>query len=316
MTLTEKIKQKALQLGFDLVGVTDASPVGPEHVDRLKNWLNSGHAAQMSYMQKNLEKRTDPAKLFSPAKSVICTALNYKPPKTKFEPPKNPTGKVATYAQYEDYHTFIKQKLRLLADFIATLAGPDFKFKICADSAPLAERALAQRAGLGFIGKNHILINPTLGPQLLLGELITNLQLQTDTPLAADCKACNKCLDACPTKALQPDGTFDANKCISYLTIEHKGDIPPQLAEKIADRLFGCDTCLLACPYSDSTPLCSDTDFKFHPERENLTLDYILNLTQEKFDSDFADSPMTRTTLNKLKSTAKICLENIKSQIR
>ena len=313
MTLTEKIKQKALQLGFDLVGITDASPLGPEHIDRFKQWLNSGQAAQMSYMQKNLEKRTDPAKLFSPAKSVICTALNYKPPKTKFKPPKNPTGKVATYARYEDYHTFIKRKLRFLANFIATLAGPDFEFKICVDSAPLAERALAQRAGLGFIGKNHILINPTLGPQLLLGELITNLQLQTDTPLTADCKACDKCIDACPTKALQPDGTFDANKCISYLTIEHKGDIPPQLAEKIADRLFGCDTCLLACPYSDSAPLCRDTDFKFHPERANLPLDYVLNLTQEKFDSDFADSPINHPPLNHLKSTAKICLKNSKS---
>jgi epoxyqueuosine reductase len=315
MTLTERIKQKALQLGFDLVGITDASPLRPEHIDRFKQWLNSNHVAQMSYMQKNLEKRTDPAKLFPPAKSVICTALNYKPPKTKFKPPKEPAGKVATYARYEDYHIFIKQKLRLLADFIASLASPDFKFKICVDSAPLAERALAKRAGLGFSGKNHSLINPTLGPQLLLGELITNLKLQTDTPLAANCKACNKCLDACPTKALQPDGTFDANKCISYLTIEHEGDIPPHLAEKIDDRLFGCDTCLLTCPYSDSAPICSDTYFKFHSERANLPLDYILNLTQENFDSEFADSPMTRTTLKKLKSNAKICLKNSKSRI-
>jgi len=313
MTLTEKIKQKALQLGFDLIGITDASPVGPEHIDRFKQWLNSDHAARMSYMQKNFEKRTHPAKLFPPAKSVICTALNYKPPKTKFKPPKKLAGKVAAYVRYEDYHTFIKNKLRLLANFIAPLAGPDFKFKICVDSAPLAERALAQRAGLGFIGKNHILTNPTLGPQLLLGELLTNLELQTDTPITANCKACNKCLDACPTKALQPDGAFDANKCISYLTIEHKGDILPLLAEKIADRLFGCDTCLLACPYSDSAPLCRDTDFKFHPERTNLHLDYILKLTQEKFESDFADSPMTRTPLKKLKSTAKICLKNSKS---
>ena len=313
MALTERIKQKALQLGFDLVGITDASPLGPQHLGRFKKFTNSGRAAQMSYLKRNLEKRTNPAKLFPPAKSVICTAVNYKPPKTKFKPPKNPTAKVATYACYQDYHNFIKNKLRLMADFIASLVGPGFKFKICVDSTPLAERALAQRAGLGFIGKNHILINPSLGPQLLLGELITNLQLQTDTPLSTDCRACNKCLDACPTKALQPDGTFDANKCISYLTIEHQGDVPPDLAEKIDDRLFGCDSCLLACPYSESAPLCSDTDFNFHPERANLPLNYILNLTQKIFDSEFPDSPLSHVNLEKLKSIAKICLKNSKA---
>jgi epoxyqueuosine reductase len=198
MNLARDIKRKAIELGFDLVGITDASPLNAEQAELLADWLKAGHAGGMRYMHRNFEKRIDPSKLLEGARSVICLGLNYKPQKPLVSlrasksdvrqsrqlcSPDAPTGKVAAYAQYQNYHAFIKNQLRRLMDFITSLAGISVKFKICVDSVPLAERALAARAGLGFIGKNHMLINPTLGPQIFLGEIITNLKLQTDQPI-------------------------------------------------------------------------------------------------------------------------------------
>jgi len=324
MSLTDDIKHKSLQLGFDLVGITDASPIDAEHVKPLADWLKSRCAAQMSYMHKNFEKRINPAKLLENAKSVIVVGLNYTPPKRSLSlraPPSDarqshlrhataPMGKVANYAQYEDYHPFVKRQLRKLANFITSITSQGHKFKICVDSAPLAERALAVRASLGFIGKNHMLINPTLGPQIFLGEIITDLKLQPDEPITSNCLNCDKCITACPTGALRPDGRFDANKCISYLTIEYKGQIPPELTEKMGDCLFGCDDCVIACPYHKDAPVCKNKQFKFYNDRAKLDLGRILNLTQEYFDTEFADSPIKRLGLDRLKRNAQICLAN------
>jgi len=175
----------------------------------------------------------------------------------------------------------------------------------------VAERALAMRAGLGFIGKNRMLINPQLGPQIFLGEIITTLKLQADEPITDNCSNCNKCIEACPTGALRPDGRFDANKCISYLTIEYKDQIPAELAEKIGDRLFGCDECVLACPYQEDAPVCTNKQFKFYNDRAKLDLRRILNLSRQDFDAEFADSPINRLGLDRLKRNARICLSNI-----
>jgi len=350
MSLSQEIKRKALELGFDLIGITDASPLNTEQVEKFTDWLKSGCAGQMSYMHHNLKKRTQPTKLLENAQSIICVGLNYTHPKQQLKPldPTAPMGKVANYAQYEDYHPFIKKRLRKLSEFISSAIGRGHKFKICVDSAPLAERALAVRAGLGFIGKNHMLINPTLGPQIFLGEIITTLKLPTDEPFIyhsersetllhrhseskkplalsgvegevesrnlfkkAECSNCDKCINACPTGALMPDGRFDANKCINYLTIEYKGRIPPGLAEKIADRLFGCDDCVLVCPYQKDAPLCKNKQFKFYKNRAKLDLGRILNLTQQDFDTEFADSTIRRIGLERLKRNARICLANM-----
>ena len=325
MSLAEDIKQKALELGFDLAGITDTSPIDTKQAELLADWLKSGCAGRMDYMHNNFQKRINPAKLLQNAKSVICLGLNYKPPKpslslrasqsdarqSHLQNETVPIGKVASYAQYEDYHLFIKKQLRKLADFTNSIAGTSCKSQICVDSAPLAERALAARAGLGFIGKNHILTNPELGSQLLLGEIVTDLKLPPDEPLSAECSNCNKCLTACPTGALRADGRFDANKCISYLTIEHKGRIPLALAEKIGARLFGCDECLLACPYQQNAPVCKNKQFKFYADRAKLNLQDILNLNLQDFDMKFADSPIKRLGPDTLKRNAQICLANI-----
>ncbi len=311
MSLSQEIKRKAFELGFDLVGITDASPIDAKQAELLAEWLRLGCAGQMSYMHSNFEKRTHPAKLLENAQSIICVGLNYKPPKLKQPDPTAPMCKIANYAQYEDYHSFIKKRLRKLSEFISSAAGRDHKFKICVDSVPLAERALAARAGLGFIGKNRMLINPKLGPQIFLGEIITTLKLVIDEPKTSECSNCDKCINACPTGALMPEGRFDANKCINYLTIEYKGRIPPDLAGKIGNRLFGCDDCVLACPYQKNAPVCKNNQFKFYNDRAKLDLGWILNLKQQDFDTLFADSTISRSGLDRLKRNARICLDNI-----
>lgn len=312
MSLAEKIKQKALRLGFGIVGITDASPVKPKEIKVLRQWVEKKCPPDMKYMHRNFEKRTNPAALLKNAKSVICLAVNYKPPESKNSGAAQPTGRIANYALYEDYHNFLKKRLHLLKDYITSIAESVPEFKLCVDSAPVAERSLAQRAGLGFIGKNHMLINPRLGPQLFLAEIITDLSLDIDRPVQKYCQRCNKCIEACPTGALQPDGTFDAEKCISYLTIEHRGSIPSEVQEKIGDRLFGCDECVLACPYARQAPLCSNKEMKLHPHRKWISLKEILELTQHSFQEKFSNSPIRRTGLENLKRNARICLQNFK----
>ncbi|MBN2313851.1 MAG: tRNA epoxyqueuosine(34) reductase QueG [Sedimentisphaerales bacterium] len=313
MNLSQNIKQKAIELGFDLVGITDVSPISSEQAQILKEWLQSGYAGQMEYMHRNLSKRLNPAKLFKHARSVIVVGLNFSRLEKEQKPvhKDKPTGRVVTYAQYEDYHPFIKARLFKLVDFLNTFAGGDLKFKVCVDSAPVAERALAVRAGLGFIGKNHMLINPKLGCRMFLGEIITNLDLSPDESIIDDCADCKKCIEVCPTGALRLDGQFDAGRCINYLTIEHKGPIPPKLAKKISDRLFGCEECIRVCPYQRKAPPGMNKEFKFYCDRAELRLRKILDMSSESFDAEFGDSVIKRLGLEGLKRNAHICLDNM-----
>jgi epoxyqueuosine reductase len=305
--MNELVKQQAFALGFDLVGVTAATPL-EEDRRHFVQWLAKGNAAGMDYLRNNIEKRFDPGKLLEGAKSVICVALNYKPSQSVSGRP----CRIADFALYEDYHEFIKQRLKALADFITQVAPEQaIQFKICVDSVPLAERTLAKRAGLGWIGKNKSLIHPALGCQLLLGELITTLQLAPDKPFEKDlCEKCDQCLRACPTGALSDDGGVDSRRCISYLTIEEKNKILQDSAEKIGNRLFGCDGCILACPYQVKAPACINKEFQFFPQRTALRPDDILNWTQEDFDSHFKNSPIERLGLERLKRNAHICQDH------
>jgi len=312
MSLTQDIKLKSIELGFDLVGVTDAGPISDRQSAALAIWLQSGFAGRMDYMHRNLQKRINPTKLMEGARSVIVVGLNYNPPELPPEPSDGaPTGRVANYALYEDYHTFVKQRLRDLVTFTNSLVDTGFDFKICVDSAPLAERALAVRAGLGFLGRNHMLINPEFGCQIFLGEIVTSLELPTDEPIAIDCNDCDKCICACPTGALRSDGQFDAGRCINYLTIEHKGAIPPEFAEKINDRLFGCDECVLACPYQKKSPQCANSQFKCYADRARPDLNEILAMDAATFEARFGNSPIKRPGLEGLKRNARICLANM-----
>ena len=312
MNLTDKIKHKALEFGFDLVGVTDALSIDPGRIEMFRSWLESGLAGRMDYLHRDIEKRFNPAELVQNARSVIVVGLNFKPPKYPSAVSTGPSGKVVSYARYQDYHTFIKERLLELTEYIVSATSQEMQYKIYVDSATLAERSIAVKAGLGFIGKNQMLINPEFGCQILLGEIITDLNLQPDKPITWDCSNCKNCIEICPTGALMPNGKFDANKCINYLTIEYKDEIPPKMAVKIENRIFGCEDCILVCPYHIQAPECNNKQFEYHPDREELDLQEIFSLSEESFDEKFFDSPIKRTGLERLKRNARICLGNIK----
>lgn len=307
MDIKTQIKQKASELGFDLVGIASAEPIEEAQRRYFVDWLERGNAAGMEYLTRNIDKRFNPALLLEGAKSVICVALSYKPAETVHNGP----CKVADYALYEDYHEFIKARLHKLVDFMQRTNAEPLECKICVDSVPLAERSFAKRAGLGFIGRNHCLIHPELGAQLLLGSVITTLELPADIPMDKDyCGSCNRCIEACPTGALGQNGEYDCRKCISYLTIEEKGDIPERFHKAIGNRLFGCDNCLLACPYQTAAPARKSRDFQYYPQRNSLVPQDILTWTNDDFLHLFKNSPIHRLGLDRLKRNARICCQN------
>ncbi|MHC4525488.1 MAG: tRNA epoxyqueuosine(34) reductase QueG [Planctomycetota bacterium] len=320
MSLETHIKQKALDLGFDAVGITNAEPVEAAHAEHFQRWLDDGCAAQMAYMHRNVDKRFDPAKLLDGAKSVICVALNYRPAENELA--EDPPVRIARFAQYEDYHPFIKDRLFQLAEFIKTQRREPceydtIKFKACVDSVPIAERALAQRAGLGFIGRNHMLIHPELGNQILLGELITTLELVPDEPMEdLDCGDCGKCIRACPTGALGADGSFDSRKCTCECEqlSPCQGPVPRSGEGAEGPRelnyIFGCDECILACPHELSKPQRQNKDFQHHPEWQNLTPDQIQSMTEDDFQKIFAGSGFIRLGLDRLKRNAA-CIRQV-----
>jgi epoxyqueuosine reductase len=308
MSLEQQIKDQALALGFDAVRITDTSALGAQHVEHFNRWLQSGCAGRMEYMHRNLEKRLHPAQLRKGAQSVIVVALNYRPPTQDAGGTTCAgTGRVAMYAQYEDYHLFIKALLRELAGFICVRTRQQDRFKVCVDSAPVAEKALAVRAGLGFIGKNHLLIHPQLGPQVLLGELLTSVPLQPDQPIEGTCLGCNRCVEACPTGALRPDGLLDARRCVSYLTQYGSQEA---CVGSTGNWLFGCDECLRVCPFHQKAPVCANRRFRFYPERTRLNLRDVLELTPETFETTFRDSPLERLGMEAIKHNARRCMES------
>jgi epoxyqueuosine reductase len=263
---------------------------------------------------ENVEPRTRPELLLPGARSVIVIALNYYTPDSPLLPGH---GRIARYARGRDYHKVIGKILKKIAAFIKETA-PDSRSKICVDSSPLLEKSYAVKAGLGFIGKNTTLITPQFGSYVFLGEIITTLELECDTPHAAPeyitgtCGTCTRCLDACPTGALTAPGCMDARRCISYLTIENKGEIPPELATKIGTRIFGCDGCQEVCPYNKSfAKPAADQDVAKPLAGSSLPLKDILEIrTDAQFLARFAGSPLTRAKRAGLQRNAEIALTN------
>ncbi|MFH1653952.1 MAG: tRNA epoxyqueuosine(34) reductase QueG [Pseudomonadota bacterium] len=250
------IKQKALDVGFDLCGITTADTLC-EDLSHLKKYLCEHHNGTMSWLARSPERRIDPKSLMPDAKSVICCALTYgdnglienlSPLPLRERVRVRVRGVSASYARGADYHEVIKEKLKKLWDEIKK-EHPNAKAKLCVDTSLILEKALAQRAGLGWIGKNTLLINEKFGPWLLLGEIITDIKLEPDRPIQNQCGDCTKCIDACPTKALIAEHDLNASRCISYLTIEHKGEIDPNLKSFIQPGMYGCDVCLEVCPW-------------------------------------------------------------------
>ena len=234
--LRERIRRRFLDAGFTKVGFTSAEPVD----DLASPWVAAGRHATMAYMARAPAARADPRSLLAGARTIVCVAAAY--------PPGDGHQPIAGYACAEDYHRTMKAALRRVVD---ALAGdvPGAHARVCVDTAPLLERALAARAGLGWIGKNTMLMDDLHGPWMLLGEVLLDVALPPDAPVADRCGTCTACLDACPTGALDAPHALDARRCLSYWTIEHRGPLPPAWADALGHRAFGCDDCLVACPF-------------------------------------------------------------------
>ncbi len=290
-SLSKRIIAKAKELGFYDCGISNAGFL-KDDAQRLKKWLNSEEQAGMQYMENHFDKRTDPRKLFENAKSVISVLYNYFP-KTKI-PEKN-NYKISKYAYGKDYHFIIKKRLNQLIEYIESEAG-SINARAYTDSAPVLDRAWAVRSGLGWIGKNTNLITKEQGSFFFIGEIITDLKLDYNVQRIENfCGTCTKCIDACPTEALQPY-KVDARKCISYLTIENKDSaIPEKFKGEFDDWIFGCDICQDACPWNRFSKAHDEPDFDQPDILKELRKPDWQNLTEEQFKKIFKDSPVKRT---------------------
>lgn len=283
------IQAEALRLGFSACGFAKAEPVSDEMVQKLDHWVNHGFHADMGYMERNRHLRLDPTQLVPGCRTLIVVALDYYPQ----QPIPQEEYQIAYYAYGADYHRVVKDKLHQLFNYIKTLA-PEVQGRAFCDTAPLLERYWATKAGLGFIGLNRTLIIPGKGSYCFLGVLAVDIDLHIehhDMPLS--CGSCKRCLIACPTKALTPDG-IDCRRCLSYLTIEHKGEIPDEYAEKMGNRIYGCDTCQRVCPHNRHAESTREAAFSLPDEVAAMKRDDWNQLTPERYRELFRNSAIER----------------------
>jgi len=287
--LVERLREEALALGIARPGIARAVPRDGE---RLHAWLAAGRAASMDYMGRHADLRADPRELLPGARSIICCALHHDPgPPAPAAPPG--VAKIARYARGPDYHHVFKGLLHRLVAVLEAEA-PGHRHRVCVDSAPVLERAHAQAAGVGWIGKNTCLIDPRAGSYFFLGEILTTVELPPDPPATDHCGTCTACLDACPTDALVAPYQLDARRCISYWTIEHRGEIPREWGSQLHGWVFGCDLCQEACPFNRFAP-AGHPDLAPHPHLIAPDLAALAAATEERFKGQFRGTPITRT---------------------
>ena len=293
----EQIKQKALSLGFNKIGFAQAGFLS-EEVHRLENWLKRGYHGKMSYMENHFDKRLDPRQLVPGAKSVISLSYNYFPGQKQ---PEN-TYKIAKYAYGKDYHYVIKDKLRELVHYIDTTITP-VEGRVFTDSAPVLERAWARRAGIGWEGRHSLIIQKRKGSFFFLAEIISNLDFETyDVPFQTNhCGRCTKCIDACPTEAILDNKMINANRCISYLTIELRDELPADMRGKFDDWIFGCDVCQDVCPWNKFSLPHNEYSFAPHPDLLQMTKQDWEEITETVFKDIFKKSAVKRTKFSGLK---------------
>lgn len=306
------IKQEAYKLGFDACGIAQIASADTEALF-FDQWIAEGCHAGMKYMENYRELRLNPAGLIADGRSVICVALNYYPVQ------KQPAGapRIAYYAYGKDYHVVVKEKLRLLQKQIMAFltnaperatqtclpCGETFEARCFTDSAPILERYWAWKAGMGWIGKNTCLILPRKGSFFFLGELVTNLQLAYDMPVKNRCGSCTRCLEACPTGALEKPRKLNAAKCLSYLTIEQKEEIPYEQAQQLENRLYGCDTCQLVCPWNRFASPTLEPAFQASEQLLKLDNARLAALSKEEYNEIFRHSAVKRARYEGLKRT-------------
>ena len=302
ISLEERIKQRCRVLGFDPVGITTLGPA--RTYDAFVKWLEHGYAGEMTYLPRGAEKRGDARRPLEGARSAIVVALDYGG--------KQPPGSIARYARGDDYHDVMVARLDGLHRWLEAELTRPIQGKPYVDTGPILERDLAQRAGLGWIGKNTMLISPKRGSFFFLGALFLDLDLEPDQPFESDrCGTCTRCLDACPTGAFVEPRVMDARRCISYLTIEHRSDIAPELEPLMGELLYGCDICQDVCPWNHKfASEIGDPELAPRPENVDPDPSELATLTAEEFQQRFRRSPVKRTRLRGLLRNAAIVLRN------
>lgn len=312
--LADWIKSQAHELGFDLVGIASATEA--DGFDRLRAWLDHGYAGDMGYMERHAEARRHPASILPEVRSVVMVGMNYAGNAAEARRGDGATrrrddeGRVASYARGSDYHDVLRARLNQLLERIQQQV-PDCHGRGVVDTAPLLEREFARRAGLGWFGKNTMLINKRQGSFFFLGALLLNLELRPDAAHdTSHCGTCTACLDACPTQAFTAPGQLDARRCISYLTIEHRGSIPDELREPMGDWLFGCDVCQDVCPWNRKAPTGVDAALQPRDDLENMDLMELLGMTELEFRRRFRGTALTRPKRRGLLRNAAIILGN------
>jgi epoxyqueuosine reductase len=294
------IRAEARRLGFDRCGISRAEYLGDDAV-RLKSWLRNQYHGHMAYMENHADKRVDPTKLVDGAQSVISVLLNYYPAPSQ-EDPAAPI--VSKYAYGKDYHELIRGRLRELLRYIKTNVAPA-SGRAFVDSAPVLDRAWAARAGLGWIGKNTCLISPESGSFFFIGSLILDIPLQYDRPVQDFCGDCERCIRACPTGAIVAPRLIDSRRCISYLTIENKGEIDPAFRGKFRNRVFGCDICQDVCPWNRKAKPHDVQEFRPIPRLLEMTRQEWHELDEQQFNALFRKSAVRRAGFEGLKRNLK-----------
>jgi len=305
MKLTNKIViEKAKQVGFDLVGFAEADLLREES-EHLQEWLDKNFQAGMGYMERNFEKRKDVKQILPNAKSVVSLGLNYYIPDSYSN--DEFSGKISRYAWGKDYHLIIWAMLNELEEELKKI-DPEFESISYVDTGPVMDKAWAVRAGIGWLGKHTNVINREIGSWFFIANIITNYEFDYSEEIPDFCGSCTTCLDACPTKAIVQEYVVDANKCISYLTIENKVHISQEFKGKFDDWIFGCDICQDVCPWNQKFPVESlIKDFK--PQNKQIELDEILQMTESEFKEKFRTSPVKRAKLSGLKRNASFLKE-------
>ena len=301
-----ELLRRAAAIGFDSCRIAPAA--APRHREQFHAWLESGFAAEMDWIGRGAEKRSDPQKVLPSARSVIVLALNYWQGEEEKEAGGRENGRIARYAWGDDYHELMEKKLRELDSFL-TSAGGQQKFYV--DTGPVLERDFAAEAGIGWHGKSTMLLNRQLGTWFFLAEIFTTLELPFDPPQVARCGSCTRCIDACPTGAITAPHQLDSRRCISYLTIELKGSIPLELRPMIGDRIYGCDDCLDACPWNRFAQVSREAAFSARPAVTQMRLRDFLALDEEQFRNMFRGSPIRRVKRRGFLRNVCVALGNV-----
>ncbi len=307
MTLgSMKIKEYAADLGFVLSGISAAEPVTADVAINYSRYISSGKHARMDYLSRNIEKRFDVSLLVQGSKSVISCAVSYNDNCQTNN--SNAELYIARYARFNDYHDTIRRRLKVLAKRITEHYPQKPYMRVFVDTAPLLEKFYAAKAGLGWIGKNNLLINKDYGSHLLLGEIVIDQEYDYDSPAPSHCGDCSLCLDSCPGGAISTGESFNANKCLSYHTIESKESIPTPIASALDNNVFGCDVCQAVCPYNRSAVV--NTDPEFTPRFSGIEYNELLSMNEETFNRSFAGTPLTRAGLDRLQYIAQTAAAN------